>query len=505
MKKLIAVILTLGMLLGLCACGSSKEEEALCGTYTLYAMNYDEDTILYAEELMGGENTITLKSGGMADMVLQDQPATVKWKIDGTKLTLTAADGDMEGSIENGILTLVLDGSNLYYLAEGVSGESIPAMTLDEMLNGVMDEALGDASDWLSDEGEASESGAPKALTEVQEMWNGWWYGGIDINGCSGDWEVINNMTYDATMYVELDENGVGFMEVYEFGQIMDSETPNLFAELNCHGDLNYLYGDSGTSFGLEINSSDWMFVHNLANAEKINMGSAAQFDNGKLGYDLTLMPWGSYWEGEEAYTCFLPGFEDYIECIEDGQIDPYGNYAESESGSERESEPSEPTEPSDSGKSSEKASTGSSGAKSPLLGSNPTKLDIGNGRLFVYYPGDLFDYNADYGKIQSKDSGLGILFDPMLGENNLEELRASYEEVNSKEDDYSLRDLTVNGYKAICMTYSDWLGSTMRVDVDFGAEYDEYFGISFAVSGDSLEECDTELVWAIIESFELK
>ena len=61
-----------------------------------------------------------------------------------------------------------------------------------------------------------------------------------------------------------------------------------------------------------------------------------------------------------------------------------------------------------------------------------------------------------------------------------------------------------MNGYKAMILKYSDWLGSTMRVDIDFGGKHGNYYGMSFAVSGDSLEDCDTDLVWAIIESMEL-
>ena len=82
--------------------------------------------------------------------------------------------------------------------------------------------------------------------------------------------------------------------------------------------------------------------------------------------------------------------------------------------------------------------------------------------------------------------------------------LKASYEKNNSDEDDYSLTETTLNGYKAQIMTYSDWLGSTMRVDVDFGGKHGGYYGISFAVSGDSLEDCDTDIVWAIIKSMEV-
>ena len=43
-----------------------------------------------------------------------------------------------------------------------------------------------------------------------------------------------------------------------------------------------------------------------------------------------------------------------------------------------------------------------------------------------------------------------------------------------------------------------------MRVDVDFGGNHDGWYGISFVVTGDSLKDCDTDLVWAVIESMEV-
>ena len=123
---------------------------------------------------------------------------------------------------------------------------------------------------------------------------------------------------------------------------------------------------------------------------------------------------------------------------------------------------------------------------------------------VYVYYPADQFRYDDTYGKLKNDDTGVGILIDPMLSDKNFDELKASYEKNNSDEKDYSLVETTVNGYKAMILKYSDWLGSTMRVDIDFGGRHGNFYGMSFAVSGDSLEDCDTELVWAIIQSMEV-
>ena len=39
---------------------------------------------------------------------------------------------------------------------------------------------------------------------------------------------------------------------------------------------------------------------------------------------------------------------------------------------------------------------------------------------------------------------------------------------------------------------------------MDFGGEHDGFYGMSFNVSVSTLDECDTDVVWAIIQSFEL-
>lgn len=475
MKKYVALALAVLMLLSLCACGDSDGEKAVYGTYDLYAVEYDTDVYLFAEEFFSGKNYVNLKSGGIAEMCLDDEVAKVKWKIDGSKLTLSAADGDMEGTVENGILAVNVNGTNLLYVAEGASTAGIHAISLSDYLNGVFDDAVNDAMDDLdamADDYELDYEAA--AETEVQKLWNGWWYGAIDINGSTNGWEWLNGTTFAGVMHVVLDEDGYGTLTIHDpNGELVVEDDNNKFADIQCHADTLYLYGDSGTSFGYDINTSDWTFVRFIGNDNKIGTGSSFTDSKGnKLGYDFIFMPWGSRWEDDEAYAAFIPGFEDYLACIEAGQTEPFAD---------------------------------NGGEKPGLLGNNPVKQSINDRDIvFVYYPGDLFEYNDSYGKIRSKTGSVSILFDPMLGSTNYEEYKKAYKEKYASEDDYSLTETTVNGYKAMVMKYSDWLGSSMYVDVDFGGSHNGYYGMCFNVSADSLAECDTDLVWAIIESFEL-
>ena len=520
MKKITALTLALLMLLSLCACGGDKADSAMLGTYTLYAMEYEKNTNVLASELFDGENYITLKSGGAAEMCLEDDVANVKWKADGTKLTITAADGTMDGSLSDGLLTLDADGSKMFFVADEAAKSKIKALTLDELLNGVAADIVNETPKTEEPDAPKTEADAPKAEpapsaqaepTELQKMWNGWYFGCIDLDDCTGRWESLNGETFDVTMYVELGADGVGRFVIYDpFAGIVQNDTNNLIANAWCHADTNYLYADSGEVFECDINPKDWVMVHNLFDPNKVNVGSESTNDAGEtIGYDFQFKPWGDRWEGDD-YTKFIPYFNSYIEAIDAGLASPFGdaypgfgiaNYpipgvagAEGPASGGNEKPAEQP------------ASGGSSGGNhAALLGASPAKLDINDrGVAFVYYPADQFRYDDTYGKLKNDDTGVGILIDPMLGDTNFEELKKSYEENNSDEDDYSLVETTVNGYKAMILKYYDWLGSTMRVDIDFGGKHGNYYGMSFAVSGDSLEDCDTDLVWAIIESMEL-
>ena len=525
MKRITALVLALLMVLALCACGASKEDEAMLGTYTLYAMDYDEKSIVLADGLFDGESYITLKRGGAAEMCMEGDVANIKWKADGTKLTFTAADGDMDGSLSDGLLTLEADGSNLYYVGSEAAKDRIKALTLDELLSGVVSDIVNDTP--KNDAPQPAETEKPKdepkpdpaptekppaqtEPTEVQQLWNGWYYGCIDTDDCTGKWESFNGETFDVTMYIELGADGKGRFVIFDpYGALIQNEQNNLIANAWCHADSLYLYGDSGEVFGCDINPKDWVMVHNLMVPEKVNVDSESTNDDGEtIEYDFQFKPWGDRWEGDN-YTKFIPGFDSYLGAIDAGLVSPFGDTVPGFGIAGYEiagvNGAGGGTEPADQPASGGNGGGSSAGGSSALLGTSPEKLDINNrGVVYVYYPADQFRYDDTYGKLKNDDTGVGILIDPMLSDKNFDELKASYEKNNSDEKDYSLVETTVNGYKAMILKYSDWLGSTMRVDIDFGGKHGNFYGMSFAVSGDSLEDCDTELVWAIIQSMEV-
>lgn len=350
----------------------------------------------------------------------------------------------------------------------------------------------------------AAEEAATAEPTEVQQMWNGWYFGCVDYSDCTGDWEAFDGETFDATMYVELNKDGVGSFTIYDpFGVVVQNANNNLVVEAACHADTNYLYVDTGKAFGYDMNASDWMFVHNTDAPEKLNFGAVTTYGDGEtIGADFQFRPWGDRWEDDD-YKKFIPYFDSYIGALDSGLGNPFGETFNG-FGIAGYDVPGNGVGASADEPAATTASEEPAAASTAAAGNLSEKLDVnGRGIVYVYYSPDFY-YDDDYGKLKNDDTGVGILIDPMLGAKNMEELKASYETNNKDEDDYSLVETTINGYRALVLKYSDWLGATMRVDLDFGGEHDGYYGISFSVSGDALADCDTDAVWAIINSMEL-
>ena len=128
MKRITAIALVLIIVLCLVSCATSGDG-SVSGTYKLYALDYDEGHAVLADEFFSGENYVLLKDGGKAEMCLEDDVADATWKMSGDRINVTLDDGDMEGTLKDGILTLVSDGSNLYFVKDGASTEGIKAVT----------------------------------------------------------------------------------------------------------------------------------------------------------------------------------------------------------------------------------------------------------------------------------------------------------------------------------------------------------------------------------------
>lgn len=119
MKKRIAILLTLVMLLSLAACGGG-EPDPNAGKYqgiSAKALGMTMDM----SEVYPGETWVELKSGGKGTVMLDGDDFPMKWTLDGETITITVEGVDSVGRLADGVITVDLMemGVEMTFLKEG--------------------------------------------------------------------------------------------------------------------------------------------------------------------------------------------------------------------------------------------------------------------------------------------------------------------------------------------------------------------------------------------------
>lgn len=130
MKKIIAFLMAVAMLLSLAACGGG-EPDPNCGVYQGIRGEMD-GIVLTMEELYPGESYLELKSGGKADLVLEGDKFTGKWTLEGDQFNLVVDGEDCPGTLKDGIAIFDFTGIGLY-LTFAKDGVKVPPSEFSEV------------------------------------------------------------------------------------------------------------------------------------------------------------------------------------------------------------------------------------------------------------------------------------------------------------------------------------------------------------------------------------
>lgn len=132
MKRVLALLLAVILLVGITACGEEKGDD-FTGKYTMYAMETDGKIINYAEYLkffadlaeeLGTDSEaeptpyMEIKADGTAVMFF-DEETTLTWKAEGNVVTFAAEGEELPVTIENGAFKMDLGGEMMYFAKEG--------------------------------------------------------------------------------------------------------------------------------------------------------------------------------------------------------------------------------------------------------------------------------------------------------------------------------------------------------------------------------------------------
>ena len=129
MKRLLSALLTMAMLLGLCACGGPKYDESLLGTYTCYAVEM-LGVEMEADEVLSQAATLELKQGGKGKMNIEGSSGSIKYTLDGENITVDVSGETATGTLKDGVLHIEIMSMNMYFIQEG---KDVPAMTAPEV------------------------------------------------------------------------------------------------------------------------------------------------------------------------------------------------------------------------------------------------------------------------------------------------------------------------------------------------------------------------------------
>ena len=121
MKKWIAILIVLTMLLSLAACGGETAEDPNAGKYlgtTAKALGMTMDM----SEIYPGETWLELKSGGKGTIMLDGDDFPITWALEGDAFTLTIDGVDSVGTLADGVITIdLMDmGVEMNFLKEGM-------------------------------------------------------------------------------------------------------------------------------------------------------------------------------------------------------------------------------------------------------------------------------------------------------------------------------------------------------------------------------------------------
>lgn len=111
MKKLLAILLVLAMVLALAACGETKEDpnagiyQGTYGTYAGFSMP--------ADQLFDGGCSLELKNGGKGTIKLGADSYNIKWKLDGEAITISIQGEESIGTLKDGIIEIEFMGMGL--------------------------------------------------------------------------------------------------------------------------------------------------------------------------------------------------------------------------------------------------------------------------------------------------------------------------------------------------------------------------------------------------------
>ncbi len=167
------------------------------------------------------------------------------------------------------------------------------------------------------------------SANNVQEKWNGSWYGYLYLSEAFGEWAEYEDDLYDAYMVIDVDKNGEGTMAI--FLEDNDQQTVDSYII----ADEYHFEVTEGEFWDYTLDPAQWWI--GISPIDDGNLIVISDFyadpeltENDGFEYMFCFRPWGELWAKEEKEvnsskpgSKLPPGYDDYVVAIKNGVADP--------------------------------------------------------------------------------------------------------------------------------------------------------------------------------------
>ena len=336
---LIALILVILLLIGGAAAfyflggmellegGSKKaeENEDILGVYNAVSCIYKD------KEQDIEDEWLELKSGGKGKLMMDEESFSFKWELDDEDLTIVQSGDEYEGTLENDIIVIDINGMEYTYILEDSDAEAEWEEQQEEN-----DRPEPDAPAIEAPVPEIpAETAAPAIPAEPEyadpsslDYWAGDWYGWWIINTVYEGDTNDEGQWWDCCASLEIDRYGNATMIVWDEDGSRYEELGEIYMDVSIvDGYAAEFYSTGGTFGGVAVEEGAWYCRSDDDVDYDQTFWISSTYDNGEgLCFDYTfyMRPWGLLWDDIEANDpALLPGYYDwYVTMIEAGFYD---------------------------------------------------------------------------------------------------------------------------------------------------------------------------------------
>ena len=217
---------------------------------------------------------------------------------------------------------------------EEMEGDKNDSITID--LSSVSRESASGGTAQLTGgnkgEGTGGGGGVPGGETgasggeQLQDWWNGDWYGWWIMTGCYGYYEDMEGDWWDICGTIDIGEDGVGTVtlwdEDYTESEPMASAAVSL-SEAGT-GEFGTLMSEGGRFTDIDLEHADWIVDPGLLDyPDMIHISGYYESGEDEYTYDIYLRPWGTYWDDVTEEDLPYYYYDWYLPLIESGESMP--------------------------------------------------------------------------------------------------------------------------------------------------------------------------------------